>query len=137
VKGASGANATITDADVTAHRFFLLESDVLPLDMQLSVLAQLPLPIAAIITSGGRSLHAWVKVDCQDAASYGATVGQILRTLAHFGFDRANKNPGRASRLPGALRTYRDKSKPEPQGRDPRQRLLYLNPEPTTNPIFP
>jgi hypothetical protein len=40
----SGDKGGWTDADVTAHRFAVLESDLLPLDLQLSVIARLPLP---------------------------------------------------------------------------------------------
>lgn len=137
VHDATGKNGTVTDADIAAYRFVLIESDALPLDVQLSLLARLPLPIAAIIASGGRSLHAWLKVDCSDEASYRMAAAGVLGLLAPLGFDQANKNPGRLSRLPGVMRKQWATDKPEPPGRDPRQRLIYLNPEPTQKPIFP
>jgi len=62
----TGEKGGWTDADITAHRFALVESDLLPLDLQLSVLARLPLPIAAIIFSGGKSYHALVRVNAPD-----------------------------------------------------------------------
>src|SRR5262249_14796653 len=55
-KHGSGKDGAITDADVTSHRVCLLESDALPIDLQLSLWARLPLPVAAIIASGGRSV---------------------------------------------------------------------------------
>jgi hypothetical protein len=119
----------VGDASVTAHRFALLEGDGVPVEIQLSLFAKLPLPIAAILTSGGRSLHAWVRVGADDAEDYRRTVGRMLELLAKFGIDGKNKNPSRLSRLPGVVREI---------GRhgDGRQRLLYLNPRPRQEAIL-
>lgn len=125
----SGKAGAITDADVTAFRFLLLESDKLSLELQLSMLARLPLPIAAIIFSGGASYHAWVNVDCCDGETYRNTALRVLGALERFGFDQSNKNPSRLSRLAGAQRTI------GAQGGGI-QRLIYLNPEPTAAPVF-
>ena len=113
----------IADANVTAFRFALLESDTLPLDLQLSLFARLPLPVAAILSSGGCSYHAWVRVDASDADDYRRTVSRLLGLVARFGVDVKNKNPSRLSRLPGAKRVIGATS-------DGIQRLLYLNPQP-------
>jgi hypothetical protein len=43
----SGKRGASTDADVTSFRFCLLESDMLPVEIQLSLSARLPLPVAA------------------------------------------------------------------------------------------
>ena len=106
-----------TDADITVHRFALVESDILPLDLQLSVLARLPLPIAAIIFSGGKSYHALVRVAAPDAVEYRKDVGRMLALLRPLGFDQSTGNPSRMSRLPGATRG------------EELQRLIYLNPD--------
>jgi hypothetical protein len=119
----SGAGGAVMDADVVAPRFLLLESDCLPLGLQLSAIASFRLPIAAILTSGGLSYHAWVHLNCHDQGEYAEQAGRILSAAARFGFDAANKNPSRLSRLPGVVR------KVKPQG-DGRQRLVYLNPDP-------
>ena len=113
----------IADANVTACRFALLESDTLPMELQLALFARVPLPIAAILSSGGRSLHAWVKVDARDAAEYRELVSRMLGLLGKFGVDGKNKNPSRLSRLPGATRVIGAVG-------DGAQRLLYLNPRP-------
>ena len=113
----------IADANVTAFRFALLESDTLPLDLQLSLFARLPLPVAAILSSGGCSYHAWVRVDVRDADDYRRTVSRLLGLVARFGVDGKNKNPSRLSRLPGAKRVIGAAG-------DGIQRLLYLNPQP-------
>jgi hypothetical protein len=125
----TGTSGALCDADVTSFRFCLLESDDLPFYLQLSMWARLPLPIAAIIDSGGRSAHAWVLLDCSTAEEYQAKVNRIFALLARFRICHSNKNPSRLSRLPGAQRNIG-------QCRDGMQRLLYLNPEPTEAPIF-
>jgi hypothetical protein len=113
----------IGDANVTAFRFALLESDTLPMELQLSLLARLPLPLAAILSSGGRSFHAWVRVDARDAHDYRRRVSRLLELVGRFGVDGKNKNPSRLSRLPGAQRSIGAAG-------DGVQRLLYLNPLP-------
>ncbi len=128
-KRGSGKDGAITDTDVMSHRFCLLESDALPIDLQLSLWARLPLPIAAIIESGGRSVHAWVMVNCPNAQDYRVTVDRIYTLLARFGLCPSNKNPSRMSRLPGAQREVGKHG-------DGAQRLLYLNPEPLEMAIF-
>jgi hypothetical protein len=125
----TGKNGASCDCDVTSYRFCLLESDDLPLDFQLSLWARLPLPIAAIIDSGGRSAHAWVMLNCSTAEEYKAKVNRIYALLARFRICQNNKNPSRLSRLPGAQRQIGKRE-------DGAQRLLYLNPEPREAPIF-
>jgi hypothetical protein len=119
----------VGDANVMAFRFALIECDAVPLDLQLPLLAKLPLPIAAILTSGGRSLHAWVRVDAENVEDYRQTVARMLELLAKFGVDRKNKNPSRMSRLPGVVRRIGAEG-------DGRQRLLYLNPQPRQRAIL-
>lgn len=119
----------ITDANVTRFRFALIECDDIPLKLQIALLAKLPLPIAAILASGGRSLHAWVKVNAATMEDYRQTVSRMLALLAKFGVDTANKNPSRMSRLPGVVRQIGATG-------DGHQRLLYLNPEPKQQAIL-
>ena len=127
----TGYDGAVTDADVTAHRFMLIESDVLPPEIALSVYARLPLPVFAIVDSAGRGPHCWLKLDCADAESYHADVAHILGWLAKLGIDQGNKNPSRLSRLPGAKRMIGAHG-------DGEQRLYYLNDEPALEkPIFP
>ena len=125
----TGKNGTPCDCDVTSYRFCLLESDDLPSDLQLSLWARLPLPIATIIDSGGRSVHAWVMLNCSTAKEYQAKVNRIYTLLAQFGLCPSNKNPSRMSRLPGAQREVGKHG-------DGAQRLLYLNPDPLETAIF-
>lgn len=119
----SGKDGAVTDADTTSHRFLMVESDSLPLETQFALYSKLPLPIAAIILSGGDSAHAWLKVDCKDAEEYRQTAKEFYAVAETLGFDPANKNSSRLSRLPGVTRKIGGKG-------DCQQRLIYLNPKP-------
>ena len=120
-KDGSGEDGAITDADVTAHRFMLLESDDLPPETLIALFQNLGLPLAAIFKSGGKSVHGWVKLESPDATAYAQAVKQVIELLEPFGLDKSNKNPSRLSRLPSAVR------KIQAQG-DGCQSLLWLNP---------
>jgi hypothetical protein len=119
----------ISDNCVTSFRHALIEFDSVPVDMQICFLARAPLPISCILTSGDKSVHAWVKMDCADITAYSSEVHMLREVLSRFGIDRSNKNPSRLSRLPGVMREIR-------QGGDGRQRLLYLNQNPEQKSIL-
>ncbi|MGA2870723.1 MAG: hypothetical protein ABSF34_16370, partial [Verrucomicrobiota bacterium] len=117
------------DVNVTAFRFALIECDAIPVELQMPLLAKLPLPVAAILSSGGRSLHAWVRINAANAEDFRHGVSRILALLAKFGVDTANKNPARMSRLPGVVRQIGAEG-------DGRQRLFYLNARPIQKAIL-
>jgi hypothetical protein len=122
----------ISDINIAAFRFAVLQFDSIAMPLQFSLIARLPLPVAAIIASGGKSLHAWVKIDSDNAESYRQSVARLCRILEPFGIDPTNpgnRNPARLSRLPGVSREIRGFG-------DKRQRLLYLNPTPDFRRIF-
>lgn len=119
----------VDDANVTVFRYALLEWDRIPLDLQMSFLAKLPLPISVILTSGGASLHAWIRLDSKDRDDYEASVEKLRDALLNFGMDRKNKNPSRLSRLVGVARKVGASG-------DGRQRILYLNPNPEQKAIL-
>lgn len=118
----TGKDGAMTDADVTSLRFLLLESDLLTVDEQIGIYAKARLPIAAIVASGGDSAHAWVRLDAKDSAEYRDKAARIYAIFHPFGFDQANKNPSRMSRLPGAVRKIGATG-------DGVQRVLYLCPD--------
>jgi hypothetical protein len=128
-KQGSGREGSFTDKDVAAYRFLLLESDDLPIGLQFSLWSSLALPVAALIDTGGRSVHAWLCIDAKDEATYRRTSAEIYSSLAPFGPCQANKNPSRLSRLPGVRRQIGGDGMAE-------QRLFYLNPSPCWRPIF-
>ena len=113
----------ITDLAVQSFRHALIEFDTIPLALQLSFLARIKLPIAAILTSGGKSVHAWVRLDADNFDEYTSAVSIMRDALTPYGIDRANKNPARLSRLVGVTRDIGG-------AEDPRQRLIYLNADP-------
>lgn len=90
---------------VTAWRHCLVEFDESTLEEQWTILKKAGLPTSCIIRSGGRSLHGWVKVDAASEAEFKERVDFIYKHLAHAKPDEANKDAGRLSRLPGAVRT--------------------------------
>jgi hypothetical protein len=94
------------DEGVAAYRHALVEFDGVPLEQQFAVILATRLPVSAVVYSGGKSLHAWVRVDAADLETYRRRVGVIhsLPLLAAAGMDKANKNPSRLTRLPGARR---------------------------------
>ena len=98
--------AGVADANVTAYRHALVECDELPRDEQLKRLVALNLPCAAIVDSGGKSVHAIIKVDAGSEAEHKERVRFLYAVCEANGLplDPANKNPGRLSRLPGAAR---------------------------------
>ncbi|MDA7888276.1 hypothetical protein N9A86_02695 [Akkermansiaceae bacterium] len=115
---------------VTAWRFLVLESDHAPEELWLKALVQLPFPIAAIYTSGGRSVHALVKVDCKTKSAFDQLRDYLVQVLAPVGGDSAAMTAVRLSRLPGLYRHgSKDKDgKLQPYPEPRLQKLLWLNP---------
>lgn len=94
------------DKEVTRFDHVLVESDNLPIDDQKKLLINLKLPITALVESGGKSVHALVKVQAQNETEYKQRAEYLFDYLSKHKFivDNANKNPARLSRLPGAQR---------------------------------
>lgn len=95
-----------SNKDVTRYAYSLVESDSLPIEEQKKLLINMRLPIVAMVESGGKSVHAIVRVDAEDLAEYKQRVSFLYDWLSKHQFivDEANKNPARLSRLPGAMR---------------------------------
>jgi hypothetical protein len=127
----SGRDGSFTDADVARFRYHLFEIDSLPLDLQLSFFSRIRVPIAMISDSGGKSLHALVKSFARTLAEYQAEASYLLDELfATYGVDTKNKNPSRYSRLPGGARKIGARAL-APGETEARQKILYLNPQPS------
>ena len=109
---------------VTLFRFALLESDEANPAHWLAALAQLPLPIASVVTSGGNSIHSLVLVNAPSKAAWDSVMrGQLFEPLTRLGADPAALTAVRLTRLPSVHRNGR------------LQELLYLNPAPSFAPI--
>lgn len=96
----------VKNENVTDFRFALVESDSMEIDKQNAVIRELELPVAVLVYSGGKSLHAIVRVDAADYNDYRKKVDYLYTVCAKNGLeiDRQNKNPSRLSRLPGIIR---------------------------------
>ena len=73
---------------------------------QLAAIHQMELPCAALVYSGGKSVHAIVRVNAPDYAEYRKRVDYLYATCQKNGLtlDQQNRNPSRLSRMPGILR---------------------------------
>lgn len=111
---------------VTAFRYLVLESDKADMRDWLALLVQLPLRIEAIYTSGGKSVHALVRVDCATHRAWEDYVKGMMPTLNLLGMagvDPKALTSVRLTRLPGCLRAGKV------------QKLLYLRPGAEVRPI--
>lgn len=94
------------DANVTSYRYALVECDNMEPGKQLAAIHQMELPCAALVYSGGKSIHAIVRVNAPDYAEYRKRVDYLYATCQKNGLtlDQQNRNPSRLSRMPGILR---------------------------------
>jgi RecA-family ATPase len=101
-KGAKNEN-------VAEYRYALVESDSLDIDQQNAIIRELDLPVACLVHSGKKSLHAIVKVDAANYDEYRKRVDYLYDVCKKNGLvvDTQNKNPSRLSRMPGVMRNGR------------------------------
>ena len=94
------------DANVTSFRYALVECDNMEPGKQLAAIHQMELPCAALVYSGGKSIHAIVRVNAPDYAEYRKRVDYLYATCQKNGLtlDQQNRTPSRLSRMPGLLR---------------------------------
>jgi RecA-family ATPase len=96
--------STGSDKDVTRFRHTLIESDTLSKPEQERLLRASGLPIAALIDSGGNSIHAWVRVEASSAAEFHERRELLWKSVPELQLDPQNRNPSRFSRCPGGRR---------------------------------
>jgi hypothetical protein len=95
------------DASVAAYRHAVAEMDKLPLEQQFSFWWGWGLEaVSAVTFSGNRSLHVLLRIDAADPDEWERLVrrGLFEQVLIPLGCDGQCKNPGRLSRLAGAVR---------------------------------
>ena len=92
--------------NVTDYRYALVESDKMSIAEQNAVIRELELPVACLVHSGGKSLHAIVKIEAADQREYRKRVDYLYNICKKNGFevDTQNRNPSRLSRMPGVTR---------------------------------
>ena len=123
--------------NVTAWRYLVLESDKADPAQWLAALAQVPLPISAVYTSGGKSIHALVRLDAESKAEWDEARARMMPFLVTLGACRKALSAVRLTRLPCCERLGTDDADGgyRPFDKPRLQRLLYLNPAPDLAPI--
>jgi hypothetical protein len=127
----TGKPSRRSEESVTRWKFALLESDEADPRIWLGALAKTTLPVSAIYSSGGRSVHALIRVPGSGAgmsalsgptskAEWDAWARAQKATLARIGADPKALTAVRLTRLPQQYR-------PE---KNALQKLLYVNPWP-------
>lgn len=96
----------VKNENVTDFRYALVESDSMALEEQNAIIRELELPVSVLVYSGGKSIHAIVKVDAPNYEEYRKRVDYLYSICRKNGLeiDKQNRNPSRLSRLPGIMR---------------------------------
>lgn len=122
----TGTTSCRSEESITAFRYGVLESDQAPASHWFAFLSQLQIRIAAIYTSGGRSIHALVRIDARSKAEWDEIITPLKRPFKVLGGDAGCLSAVRLTRLP-------DCKRPDKGGF---QRLLYLCPDPPEAPLI-
>mgnify|MGYP000368256727 FL=1 len=102
----------VKNENITRFTYALVESDDMPISEQDAFYRKLELPIAALTSSAGKSIHAIVRVDAKDNAEYRKRVDFLYDNLEKIGLkvDKQNRNPSRLSRMPGVTRNGKEQT---------------------------
>ncbi|MDA8227359.1 MAG: AAA family ATPase [Desulfitobacterium hafniense] len=96
----------VKNENVTDFKFALVESDEMEIDKQNAIIRELELPVACLVHSGKKSLHAIVRIDADTYDEYRKRVDYLYDVCRKNGLkvDTQNRNPSRLSRMPGVMR---------------------------------
>ena len=96
----------VKNENVTNFKYALVESDKIDIEKQNEIIRTLELPIAVLVHSGKKSLHAIVRIEAADYDEYRKRVDFLYSICKRNGLevDTQNRNPSRLSRLPGVMR---------------------------------
>lgn len=112
---------------ISKFKYLLIESDISGYEQEwLQFLCSIGLPIVSIVSSGGKSLHALVRVDADTKEEWQQFKDRYVDYLVEHGADRAAMTAVRLSRLPFYVRGETGKL----------QELLYLDPNADGTPII-
>jgi hypothetical protein len=115
-----------SDSCVERFRFAVIEFDSMSRKQQIQFWAGVPLPVVALLDSGGKSVHGWIRINAINADEWTRRVeDKLFPLLTAVGADSACKNEARLSRMPGHFRTEKNRW----------QRVLYL--DPPGGPVIP
>ena len=96
-----------SDTDVTAWRHCLLEGDKASMELQWAAIVASNLPVSVAVSSGGRSIHAWVRVDAATPEEFRQRAKEAADAMEEFEgivLDRSCLNCSRLARLAGRQR---------------------------------
>lgn len=96
----------IKNENVTEYRYALVESDSVDIEKQNAIIRELELPVACLVHSGNKSIHAIVRIDALTYQDYRRRVDYLYNICRKNGLevDMQNRNPSRLSRMPGVQR---------------------------------
>ena len=96
----------VRNENVSDFRYALVESDGMEIGKQNAIIRELELPVACLVHSGKKSLHAIVRIDAADYSEYRKRVDYLYEVCQKNGIDvdTQNRNPSRLSRMPGVER---------------------------------
>lgn len=96
----------VKNENVTEFNYALVESDDMDIEHQNAIIRELELPVACLVHSGRKSLHAIVRIDAADYEEYRKRVDYLYNVCRKNGLkiDTQNRNPSRLSRMPGVMR---------------------------------
>ena len=77
----------VKNENVTEYRYALVESDSMPIAQQHAVIRELELPVAVLVYSGGKSLHAIVRIDAPNYDEYRKRVDYLYKICKENGLD--------------------------------------------------
>jgi hypothetical protein len=120
-----GKESRRSEEAITWWRYAVIESDQADPKTWLRALVQLPLPISAIYSSGGKSIHALVRIDACSKLEWDRLVATLKPALVRLGADPAALSAVRLSRLPNCVRGETGAL----------QELLYFDDDPDDAPI--
>ena len=84
----------IKNENVTEFRYALVESDNVDIEQQNAIIRELELPVAALVYSGKKSLHAIVRIDAENYEEYRRRVDFLYQICQKNGLqpDTQNRN---------------------------------------------
>lgn len=93
--------AGVKNENVVSFKYALVESDTMDIEKQNAILRELELPIAVLVHSGKKSLHAIVKINAQSYDEYKQRVNYLYEICLKndLKIDSQNRNPSRFSSI--------------------------------------
>ena len=78
--------------NVTHFKYTVVEFDTISLDEQFSILNSIDLPYEALVFTGNKSIHAWVRIDATDINEYKKRTRLIVKMFSDFGYNKEKGN---------------------------------------------